>query len=193
MKVKIIFILLLKTGVLFGQNNYTINKAIWTYTRPENYKIRVDNFSSTIKRGDSVLIQNTEHSSQNNDDNILISVAKSDSIDMNVIMADYKDNSSITNFTMKGYIAKLKEFLQDTYGKLGSDATINSKEISIDGIMFSIVETKIYHKEKNYTYWTEMFIAEISGKEFSISAAFDNNIDKMKIEESILKSKFVLK
>lgn len=193
MRTLILLALLSQTIFSFGQKTYKVNKAIWTYIKPENYKTRVDNFSSSINKGDSVIRQNITLSEQPNDEHILFSIAKSDSSDINVVLADYKDSSNIKKFTMKGYITKLVEFLKYNYEKLGSDVNIKTKEILIDKIKFSVVETKIYHKENNYTYWTEMYIADLSGKEFSISVTYDNERDKKIIEQSILQSKFVIR
>ncbi len=190
----IILLCILLTGFIsFGQKNYNVNKAVWTFAKPENYKIRVDNFSSSMKKGDSIIKQNVTLSKQTNDDNILISVAKSDSSDINIILADYKNNSNIKKFTLKGYISKLVEFMKYNYKKMESDATIKTREIIIDKVKFSVIETKIYHKDKNFTYWTAMYITELSSKEFSISITYDNENDKKIIEQSILKSKFIIK
>lgn len=193
MRSVILITFFLQAALSFGQKTYTINKVIWSYTKPENYKIRVDNFSSAISTGDSVIKQNITSSEQSNDEHILFAIAKSDSSDINVILADYKNNSNIKKFTMQGYITKLVEFLKYNYEKLGSEVSISTKEIFIDKIMFSVIETKIYHKENNYTYWTTMYIADLSTKEFSISATYDNEKDKKAIEESILRSKFVIR
>ena len=181
------------TILSFGQKTYKINKAAWTYTTPANYKARVDNFSSAINKGDSLIRQNTTGTEQSNDEYILLAAAKSDSSEINVIMADYKDNSNIKQFTMKGYITQLVEFMKYNYEKLGSDVNITTKEILIDKINFSVIETKIYHKKINYTYWTAMYIADLSNKEFSITVTYDNENDKKAIEQSILKSKFVIR
>ena len=190
----VIFLTLLLPAILsFGQKTYKIDKATWTYTTPANYKTRIDNFSSSIKKGDSAINQNTTGTKQSNDEHILLSIAKSDSSDINVVLASYKNNSNIKKFTMKGYIAQLVEFMKYNYEKLGSDASITTKEILIDKTKFSVVETKIYHKEINYTYWTAMYIAELSNKEFSISVTFDNEKDKKAIEQSILRSRFLIR
>ena len=193
MRTVILLTFLLQATISFGQRTYSINKAIWTYTKPGNYKIRVDNFSSSISKGDSIIKQNVTSSEQSNDEHILFSIAKSDSSDINVILADYKNNSNIKKFTMQGYITKLVEFMKYNYEKLSSDVSIKTKEIFIDKIKFSVVETKIYHKENKYTYWTAMYIADLSTKEFSISATYDNEKDKKAIEQSILRSKFVIR
>ena len=184
--------ILLTTITTFGQKIYKISNTKWTFAKPDNYKTRIDNFSSSMKKGDSIIKQNVTLAKQNNDDIILVSVAKSDSSDINIIMADYKSNSNIKTFTMKGYILKLVEFLKYNYEKMGSNATISTKEVLIDKVRFSVIETKIYHKEKHFTYWTSMYITELSNKEFSISATYDNEKDKNIIGESILKSKFII-
>ena len=184
---------MLHSTISFGQRVYRVEKARWEYTKPANYKIRVDNFSSALKAGDSLIKKNNKSQTQSHDDKILFSFAKSDSIDINIILADYKNNSNILKYTLKGYVDKLVEFMKSNYASLGSDAKITTREQLIDKVKFLVVETKIYHKEKNYTYWTQMYITELSEKEFSISAAFDNEKDRKAIEESILKSSFITK
>lgn len=189
---KIFIILLLFLPLIsIGQKTYRINKALWQYSKPIDYKIRVDNFSSLITLGDSIIYANTE--SEIVESKILFSLAKDDSINMNVILADYQNNSNILKYTLGGYVTKFVEFLEYNYAKVGSDANITTKEITIDNQKFFVIESKFYHKEKYYTYWNVMYITELSDKEFSVSAIYDNEVDKKKIEESILKSKFTIK
>jgi hypothetical protein len=176
-----------------GQKSYQIEKVLLLYTQPKNYKPRVDNFISAIKAGDSLAKKNSKLQNQSNDDNILFSFEKSDSSKINIIFADYKNNSNIAKYTLKGYVDKLVEFMKLNYAKIGSDIIMKTREVFIDKIKFFVVESKIFHKDKNYTYWTSMYIAELSNKEFNISIVYDNEKDKKVIEESILKSRFITK
>ncbi len=176
-----------------GQKSYQIEKVLLLYTKPKNYKTRVDNFISAIKAGDSLILKNNKLQNQSNDDNILFSFEKSDSSKINIILADYKNNSNIVKYTLKGYVDKLVEFMKLNYAKIGSDVIMKTREVFIDKIKFFVVESKIFHKDKNYTYWTSMYIAELSNKEFNISIIYDNEKDKKVIEESILKSRFITK
>ena len=183
---------LLLTISSFGQKNYTINTAVWTYEIPENYKIRVDNFSASIKVGDSVIKENTITSAQTTD-SILLSAGKRDSSDINIILASYQGNSNIEKYTLEGYVIELVGFMKYNFQKSGTDALITTKSIKINNVPFSLIEYRIYHKDINYTYWTGMYIAELSNREFTITVTYDNEKDKHAIEQSILKSTFHIK
>ena len=161
MRISLLSVALLLSIISFGQKTYRIGNVFWEYKKPITYKTKVDNFSSTIKTGDSVIKKNNNLQKQSNDDVILFSVAKNDSIDLNIILGNYKGNSNIARFTLKGYVDKLVEFMKSNYEQLKSDAQITTKETLIDNVKFYIIESKVYHKEKNFTYWTRMYIAEV--------------------------------
>lgn len=190
MRISLLPIALLFSIISFGQKTYRIGNVFWEYKKPTTYKTKVDNFSSTIKTGDSVIKKNNNLQKQTNDDVILFSVAKNDSVDLNIIFGSYKGNSNIARFTLKGYVDKLVEFMKSNYEQLKSDAQITTKETLINNVKFYIIQSKVYHKEKNFTYWTRMYIAEVSGKELNITVTYDNEIDRNLIETSIISSKF---
>lgn len=190
MRIMFLFFIVLQSLVSIAQKTYSINNTLWKFTAPSGYKTRIDNFSSTRQNGDSILRKNNQ-SIHIVEEQILFSVAKNDSVDINAIFASYKRNSNIEKFTLKGYAEKLVDFIKINYEKLKSDATTITREISIDGVKFIVIENKIYHKAGNYTYWNEIFIAEISGQELNITVVYDNDSDKKTIEDAISQSKFV--
>jgi hypothetical protein len=190
MRITLAALPLLLSFMCFGQKTYTIGKVIWEYKKPSTYKTRIDNFSSAIEVGDSIIKKNNNLQKQSNDDVILFSVAKSETKDLNIILGNYKGNSNIVRFTLKGYVQKLVAFMKSNYEQLKSEAQITTQQIVISNVKFYVIENKIYHKEKNFTYWTRMYIAEVSGKELNITVTYDNENDKKIIETSIMSSKF---
>ncbi|UAY53143.1 hypothetical protein [Ferruginibacter albus] len=174
----------------FGQKTYEVGKVTWQYQKPENYIYRIDNFSSIIRSGDSIIKKNNAVN-QSTDEVILFSVAKTDSSNANIILGSYKGNSNIAKFSLPGYIDKLAAFIRSNYEKLKTDALVSTREALIDSVKFYVIESKVYHKEKNYTYWTAMYIAEIGNKELNVTCIYNNDDDKKAIEASILNSKFV--
>jgi hypothetical protein len=190
MRITLITLSLLLSFISFGQKTYRIDKVLWEYKKPATYKTRTDNFSSAMEAGDSLIKKNNNLQKQSNDDVILFSIAKNESKDLNIILGSYKGNSNIAKFTLKGYIEKLVEFMKYNYEQLKSDVQITTKEILINNVKFYVIENKIYHKEKNFTYWTRMYIAELSGKELNITATYNNENDRKTIEASIMSSKF---
>jgi hypothetical protein len=189
-RVSLLFVSFLLSIASFAQKTYRVGNVLWEYKKPAAYKTRVDNFSSAIETGDSIIRQNNNLQEQLNDDTILFSVAENDSADLNIILGSYKGNSNITRFTLKGYADKLVEFMKANYEQLKSDVQITTTEKLIEGITFFIIENRIHHKERNFTYWTRMYIAEVSGKELNITVTYDNENDRNAIETSILSSKF---
>ena len=190
MRFGLLLAVLLISIVSFGQKTYKVGKISWEFKKPANYKTRIDNFSSTAKKGDSVLKKNYNLEKQSNGEEILFSLAKSDSAVLNIIIGSYSDNSNIAKFTLKGYVDKLVEFMKLNYEQLQSEAHITTKEAFINNVKFYVIENRIYHKDKKLTYWTKMYIAEVSGKELNITVTYDNEVDKKSIETSIMTSKF---
>ncbi len=190
MRTAFLAVSLLLSFISFGQKTYKIGNVYWEYRKPATYKTRIDNFSSAIKTGDSVVTKNNNLQKQSNDDVILFSVAKNEAADLNIILGSYKGNSNIARFTLKGYVDKLVEFMKSNYEQLKSDAQVTTKETLINGVKFYVIENKIHHKEKNFTHWTRMYIAEVSGKELNITVTYDNENDQKAIDASILASKF---
>lgn len=190
MRTAFLAVSLLLSFISFGQKTYKIGNVYWEYRKPATYKTRIDNFSSAINTGDSVVKKNNNLQKQSNDDVILFSVAKNEAADLNIILGSYKGNSNIARFTLKGYVDKLVEFMKSNFEQLKSDAQVTTKETLINGVKFYVIENKIHHKEKNFTYWTRMYIAEVSGKELNITVTYDNENDRKAIDASILASKF---
>jgi len=191
MKCTFILLLLLQSIFSTGQKSYKIYKTYWRIEKPKNYIFRIDNFDSASERGDKFINKNYDLGKQSNDDKILFSAGRKDSLDVNMILGSYKNNSNIVKFTLKGYVDKLAAFFESGYKKQGAEIKLTIKTQTISNEKFYVIENKIYFKEKNYTYWTTMYIAEIDNKEFNIMATYDNEQDKKEIENSILKSKFV--
>lgn len=190
MRTAFLAVSLLLSFISFEQKTYKIGNVYWEYRKPATYKTRIDNFSSAINTGDSVVKKNNNLQKQSNDDVILFSVAKNEAADLNIILGSYKGNSNIARFTLKGYVDKLVEFMKSNFEQLKSDAQVTTKETLINGVKFYVIENKIHHKEKNFTYWTRMYIAEVSGKELNITVTYDNENDRKAIDASILASKF---
>ena len=174
-----------------GQKAYSIDKALWIYEMPAHYQFRIDNFSKAINRGDSIIRENIILPEQTTD-HILFSGARSDSSDINSVLASYQGNSNIKKYTLEGYTIELVGFMKYNFEKSGTNATITIKNITIDNIPFSVIRTRIYHKEHNYTYWADLYYAELSEKEFCITATYDSEEDQKAIEQSILKSRFIV-
>jgi hypothetical protein len=190
MKITLLSYSILLSFISAGQNIYRIGNVFWEYDKPASYKTRIDNFSSSISAGDSAITKNNNLQKQSADDIILFSFAKQDSSDMNAVLASYQSNSNILKFGLKGYIDKLEEFIIYNYEQLKTDAHINRKETVINNMKFYIIESRVYNKDKDFTYWTKIYIAEISGKELNITITYDNENNRKLIEASIMSSKF---
>lgn len=176
----------------FGQNNYSIEKSIWNYTKPSEYITRVDNFEKDIKTGEDYVKKQNDGTTLSTDDKILVSVAKSDSIQMNLVLASYKNNGNIKRFTLEGYAEKLGEYFKvnPKEDNPKNIVTVKVSQLTIDETKFYLISKTVNYTEQNYSYTSDYYVAEIQGKEFSIAAVYDNENDKQKIEKSILESTF---
>ncbi len=176
----------------FGQNNYRIESQIWNFTKPAEYISRVDNFEKDIKTGQDYIKKQNDGTTLSTNDKILFSIAKTDSLQMNIVLASYKDNGNIERFTLKGYAEKLGEYFKvnpkDDNPK--NIVTVAVNELMIDETKFYLISKTTNYTEQNYSYTSDYYVSEIQGKEFSIAVVYDNETDKQKIEKSILGSTF---
>lgn len=193
MKKIVLILLLVNSFQSFGQKKYQIEKCTWTYTKPADYISRVDNFEKERKDGVEYIKSQQDSVTTSYDDRILFSIATIDST--NVILASYTNNDNIKNFTLKGYAEKVGKYLKENPKNDSPKiiTTVKVSELAIDEIKFYIVSTTTNYTEQNYSYTSDFYIAEIQGKEFSIVAIYDNEIDKKKIKKSIVESTFELK
>jgi hypothetical protein len=143
--------------------------------------------------GDSLAKDQSDPNEQSSEDIVLIVAAQNDSTDINMVLGSYKNGGNVTRFTLPVYAEKLVELLTSNYEQLKSEAVVSKREITIDKIPFFIIESKIHHKERNYTYWSRFYVAEVGGKEFSFMCTYDNEDDKKWIESSIETSKFAIR
>src|SRR5690554_3820022 len=123
----------------FGQNSYRIENKIWNYTKPSEYISRVDNFEKDIKTGEDYVKKQNDGTTLSTDDKILVSVAKSDSIQMNLVLVSYKNNGNIERFTLEGYAEKLGEYFKVNPKE---DNPKNIVTVEVNELM--IDETKFY-------------------------------------------------
>ncbi|WP_289064218.1 hypothetical protein [uncultured Zobellia sp.] len=186
----IVIIFLLAISVSHAQKNYRIEDTIWTYEKPRGFITRSDNFERVIQTGTDH-IKKTE-SKSSNDDVILISIAKSDSSDVNMVLASYKNNINIKKFSLKEYAYKLGEYFKRNPSEENDEQNLSVEvvEQTIDNKLFYVIEREVTLVENNYSYISAYYVTEIDDKEFSIVMVSDNESDRRKIEKSILTSKF---
>ena len=176
-----------------GQKNYRIENTIWKFTQPSGYILKIDNFDKEIKIGEEYVKKlDDENYTLSNDDKILLSIVKSDSSQVNMIFASYKNNNNIKKFTLKGTAEKLAEFFKvnpkDDNPK--NNVFVKISEVIIDKKKFYLISKTTNYTEHNYSYTSDFYVTEIEGKEFSIVTIYDNEIDRQKIEKSITESTF---
>ncbi|WP_338731378.1 hypothetical protein [Mangrovimonas cancribranchiae] len=176
----------------FGQNSYRIENQIWNYIKPSEYISRVDNFEKDRKTGEEYVKKQNDGTTLSTDDKILFSIAKSDSTQINIVLASYKGNGNIERFTLKGYAEKLGEYFKVNPKNDDPKIIVNVSvsEVVIDQTKFYLISKTTNYTEQNYSYTSDYYVSEIQGKEFSIAAVYDNETDKQKIEKSILESTF---
>ena len=172
------------------EKTYKIDTANWSYKLPEGYKVRTDQFSEALKRGQKEIETKGQGATASNSDVILISAAKGDSSDINVILASYKGNQMILNFGLAGYKDKLIEYLKYSFETNHSNFKIEEDKILIDSVLFYTIENKMYDPRGDYVYSSMIFIGEVSNKEVSFSLTFDNQRDKDLLVNSLVNSKF---
>ena len=189
MKNIVALIFLLIISVSHAQKKYRIDKTIWVYEKPDGFITRSDNFEKVVQKGEDY-IEKTKNTSSN-DDFILVSIAKSDSLDVNMVLASYKSNINIDKLSLKGYAYKLGEYFSRSSGKTNEQKlTVGVVEKIIDDRLFYVIEREVTLVKDNYSYMSAYYVTEIDNKEFSIVMVCDNENDRRKIEKSILTSKF---
>lgn len=187
---KIYIILFFLSSIIgFSQNNYRIQNRIWTFEKPKNFVIKVDNFIDLVKTGEDFL-EKDERLNLKVEETILLSIAQKDTTSNNLLIASFSNNNNIKRFSLSGYVDKMVEVFKEKYKELESEVNITKKELQISGVKFYVIENTINHKTKNYTYKTKMYIAEIENTEFNISCVIDNEVDENNMTKAIVESKF---
>ena len=69
-------------------------------------------------------------------------------------------------------------------------ADVQMERKKINDHVFYLIRSFILHKESNYQYVSDVYLTEINGKEFSVILTYDNDEDKMLLEESFFNSYF---
>jgi len=174
------------------RKNYQIEKTIWKYEIPKDFNVKIDNFKKVVDVGNNYLEKNSINT-VTYDDVILVSLAKTLDKNMNMLMVSYKpNNDNITQFTLKGYAEKMKEFFENGPNK--NDSNIVEKvvieEFKIDNVLFYNVKKNNKYLKEKYTYTSEFIVAEIDNREFGFVIVTDNDEDRKKLMNSILESKF---
>jgi hypothetical protein len=171
---------------------YQIEKTVWKYETPKEFKVKVDNFKEVIEVGNKYLEKDTVNN-VTYDDVILLSLAKTLEKDMNMLMVSYKpNNDNIARFTLKGYAEKMKEFFENGPNK--NDSNIIEKviieELKIDNVLFYNVKKNSEYLKEKYSYTSEFIVTEIDNREFGFVIVTDNAEDRKKLMNSIIKSEF---
>ena len=161
----------------------------WTIQKPADFKSRIDNFSYSVENGNKFINKNFDLGKQSGSDTVLFAIGKNDSVDINIMLASYANNSNILKYSLRGYVYLLNDFFKEGYKKQGTAVELNIDSVKISGIKFYLIKNTI-HVSKNYAYSTCMYISGISNKEFSVTVTYDNDIDKKEIEDAMLNSKF---
>ena len=175
MKNILLILILVISFQSFGQNSYRIENKIWNYTKPSEYISRVDNFEKDIKTGKDYVKNQNDGTTLSTDDKILVSVAKSDSLQMNVVLASYKNNGNIERSKLKGYAEKLGEYFKvnPKEDNPKNIVTVEVNELMIDEKKFYLISKTINYTEQNDSYTSDYYVTEIQGKEFWIVAVYD--------------------
>lgn len=175
-----------------GQKNYKIIETTWSYASPDGYIVRIDNFEQQIKTGQEYIKNKDDGNTISNDDKILLSIAKTDSLQMNMLFVSHKNNENIKRFTAKGYAERLGDYFKENpkNDNPNVNVSVTVSPLSIDSVEFYLIRKKVDYKEKNITYASDYYFANIDNRELSIVAIYDNDSDKAIIEQSILESRF---
>lgn len=184
---KIIF--LISFSLSFGQKSYQIDKTFWIYEKPENYIYREDNFSEVISLGEKFIEENIENACQDsNDGQLLLTIAKNEDSDLNILIASISENSNIVKFTMDGYIDLLSKTLIDGLEKDGTKVDFERDKSQIGSFDFQKLTFNIHYHVKEYK--SIMYIGEIDQKEVKFTIIVDNDLDEKLLEDSLIHSSF---
>lgn len=173
----------------FGQKAYQIDQTYWVYEKPENYIFREDNFSEIISKGEEFLKENVENICPDpKDEKLLLTIAKSNDSDLNILISSFSENSNIAKFTMDGYIDRLIQTYYDQFDKHGTPVDIEKEKTSIDSVDFYKLTIIVHNPITEYK--SIQYIGEIDEKEVNFTMVTDNESDEKLIEDSIKQSFF---
>ena len=133
MKKIYIILFVLNSVIGFSQNNYRIQNRIWTFEKPKNFVIKVDNFIDLVKTGEDFL-KKDERLNLKVEETILLSIAQKDTTSNNFLIASFSNSNNIKRFSLSGYVDKMVEVFKEKYKELESEVNITKKELQISGV-----------------------------------------------------------
>jgi hypothetical protein len=119
-----------------------------------------------------------------------LTVLKPEEKHVNNLNVSYLLNPNIPKLTLEIYVFSLVDTFKKGYNTPDFSADVQMERKKINGQVFYLIRSHILHQESNYQYVSDVYLAEINGKEFNVTITYDNDDDKMKLEESFFNSFF---
>lgn len=164
-KFLISILLVWAANLISAQEIFHLDSLHWNYQKPEGFEI-----SAT--------------------QDYFLSVLKPEEKQVNNLYVSYLLNPNIPKLTLEIYVFSLVDTFKKGYNTADFSADVQMERKKINGQVFYLIRSNILHQESNYQYVSDVYLAEINGKEFNVTITYDNDEDKMKLEESFFNSFF---
>lgn len=177
MKYIFCLVIVLTTEALSAQINFELSEnLIWEYTPPVDY-----------------IIDSYEDESENmfaKDVNELIGVYKDINEQVNKLSVVFGENYDLNRMSTEVYVMTLVDFFKKSYNDDDFQAIVDMSLKVVANKVFYMIRSEIRHLESGYKYISDLYIARLNNKEFSINIVYDNDEDKFLLEDSFYDSKF---
>lgn len=158
----------------FAQTKIQLDLIEWNYEAPKDFEINPTNYGSEFI----------------SDGNSILEVFKPEETHINHLKVDYKESHNLKSLTLEIYAFSLVEVYKKGYNTDDFSGDVQMERKKINNQVYYLIRSQILHKESNYHYVSDVYLAEINGKEFIVTINYDNDEDKMKLEESFFNSYF---
>ena len=168
---------------------YTIGNKKLEIIPPLEYKVRQDQFSKILKDGQEAIEESGKGATASSNDSILLSIAKSDTSNLNMMLISHRPNHMIKKFGLKGFFEKENEFINYQFDSQGIKYNLTTNESVISNHIFYEMELKRYDTSGKYIYSSISYKGEIDNREVSFVIIADNPKDISSLTQVALTSK----
>lgn len=158
----------------FGQMKLQLDSIQLNYQVPEDFEIKPENYIVDFLGGKNPLLE----------------VHKPEEQHVNFLKVDYQESHNLKSLTLDIYALTLVEAYKKGYNTEAFSAEVQLERKTIQNQDYYLIRSMILHKESNYQYVSDVYLAEILEKEFMVTITYDNDEDKQKLEESFFNSYF---
>ncbi len=157
----------------FGQEVYQLDSIDWVYQKPEGFEYNKN-------EQNNYLFANNE----------LFSISKNDDLNFGALEAAYSSDQNLKNLTPEVYVYVLKDNFEKSFNTDKFKANVSVATQFIDNRKFYLVRNFVTEADSGMSFYVDFYFIDIAEKELNITIVYNNDEDKIALEQSFFNSKF---